>query len=39
MLDNMLGSHGREPFVGERNILVAMAEPFGQNQEGRTLDK
>jgi len=28
MLDNMLASHGREPFVGPRKILVSMAEPF-----------
>jgi alpha-ketoglutarate-dependent taurine dioxygenase len=27
MLDNMLASHGREPFQGQRKILVAMAEP------------
>ena len=28
MLDNFLASHGREPFVGPRKILVAMAELF-----------
>jgi hypothetical protein len=28
MLDNMLIAHGRNPFVGPRKILVAMAEPF-----------
>jgi alpha-ketoglutarate-dependent taurine dioxygenase len=28
LLDNFLVSHGREPFMGERSILVAMAEPF-----------
>jgi alpha-ketoglutarate-dependent taurine dioxygenase len=28
MLDNMLTAHARRPFVGERKILVAMAEPF-----------
>ncbi|MGB7921857.1 MAG: TauD/TfdA family dioxygenase [Pyrinomonadaceae bacterium] len=28
MLDNMLVSHGREPFTGERHIAVAMAEPY-----------
>lgn len=28
MLDNMLYSHGRNPFEGERRILVAMAEAF-----------
>ncbi len=28
MLDNMLTAHGREPFVGARQIIVGMAEPF-----------
>jgi alpha-ketoglutarate-dependent taurine dioxygenase len=28
MLDNMLSSHGREPFSGPRRIVVAMAQPF-----------
>jgi alpha-ketoglutarate-dependent taurine dioxygenase len=28
MLDNFLASHGREPFVGPRSILVAMAELY-----------
>jgi alpha-ketoglutarate-dependent taurine dioxygenase len=28
MLDNFLVSHGREPFVGPRRILVAMAELY-----------
>jgi len=28
MVDNMLVSHGREPFVGPRNIAVAMSEPY-----------
>jgi alpha-ketoglutarate-dependent taurine dioxygenase len=28
MLDNFLSSHGREPFVGPRSIVVAMAELF-----------
>lgn len=28
MLDNMLTSHGRKPFVGARKVLVGMAEPF-----------
>ena len=27
MLDNMLAAHGRTPFKGRRQILVAMAEP------------
>ncbi len=29
MLDNMLAAHGRTPFAGRRQILVAMAEPRG----------
>ncbi len=28
MLDNMLVAHGREPFTGQRKIVVAMAEPY-----------
>lgn len=28
MLDNFLASHGREPYLGPRRILVAMAELF-----------
>ncbi|KST70375.1 TauD/TfdA family dioxygenase [Mastigocoleus testarum] len=30
MLDNMLFSHGREPFIGSRKVVVAMAESFHQ---------
>ncbi|MCG3159458.1 MAG: hypothetical protein JMDDDDMK_00447 [Acidobacteria bacterium] len=28
MVDNMLAAHGREPYTGQRQVLVAMAEPF-----------
>ena len=28
MVDNFLASHGREPFVGPRRVLVAMAELY-----------
>jgi len=28
LVDNMLVAHGREPFTGDRRVLVAMAEPF-----------
>ncbi|CAN5569269.1 TauD/TfdA family dioxygenase [soil metagenome] len=28
MLDNMLMAHGRNPFTGQRKIVVGMAEPF-----------
>ena len=29
MLDNMLTSHGRQPYVGARKVVVGMAESFG----------
>jgi len=35
MLDNMLAAHGRTPFKGRRQILVAMAEPSGASTECR----
>lgn len=28
LIDNMLTSHGRAPFIGPRKVLVGMAEPF-----------
>lgn len=28
MLDNMSVAHAREPFIGDRKVLVGMAEPF-----------
>ncbi|HET7113959.1 MAG TPA: TauD/TfdA family dioxygenase, partial [Pyrinomonadaceae bacterium] len=28
MMDNMLASHGREPFSGPRQIVAALADPF-----------
>lgn len=28
LVDNMLASHGREPFTGHRTVLVAMGEPY-----------
>lgn len=34
MLDNMLVAHGRNPFSGERRILVAMGEPFARESLG-----
>ena len=33
MLDNMSIAHGREPYKGEREVFVAMSEPF--EMEGR----
>jgi alpha-ketoglutarate-dependent taurine dioxygenase len=32
LLDNMLVAHGREPFNGERKILVGMTEPVHRDQ-------
>jgi len=32
MLDNMLTSHGRAPFVGPRKVVVGMAEPVRANE-------
>ena len=29
LLDNMLFTHGRQPYVGERKVLVGMARPHG----------
>ena len=34
ILDNMLVAHGREPFTGPRKIVVAMADPFVNCQDG-----
>lgn len=31
LIDNMLTAHGRKPFEGERNILVAMTDPMERN--------
>ena len=35
VIDNMLASHGRTPFDGERRVLVAMAGSFADT-EART---
>jgi len=32
LLDNMSMAHGREPYAGERQVVVAMAEPCGGSQ-------
>jgi amino acid adenylation domain-containing protein len=34
MVDNMLVAHGREPYTGQRQVVVAMAEPFNHRLEG-----
>lgn len=31
LLDNMLYTHGRDPYVGERKVLVGMARPHGHD--------
>lgn len=36
LLDNMLASHGRMPFVGPRKILVAMGEPLEKIGNAKT---
>ncbi|WP_084004578.1 TauD/TfdA family dioxygenase [Terasakiispira papahanaumokuakeensis] len=35
MLDNMLAAHAREPFSGERRVVVAMAQAHGLDQKER----
>ncbi|GBF78222.1 taurine catabolism dioxygenase TauD [Paenibacillus sp. 598K] len=30
LLDNMLNAHGRNPYTGDRKVVVAMAEPWNQ---------
>ncbi len=32
MLDNMLTAHGRQPFVGERKVVVGMSEVFSSQE-------
>jgi len=32
LIDNVLTSHGREPFVGPRKIVVAMTELFHKKE-------
>jgi len=34
MLDNMLAAHGREPYSGNRKVLVAMAQPVHFTEPG-----
>lgn len=34
LLDNMLTAHGRHPFVGPRKVLVAMSEPWSEQESG-----
>jgi alpha-ketoglutarate-dependent taurine dioxygenase len=33
LLDNMLAAHGRNPFTGERRVVVEMAEPHSEMAE------
>ncbi|MFE4206332.1 TauD/TfdA family dioxygenase [Streptomyces goshikiensis] len=32
LVDNILASHGRQPYAGPRKVLVSMAEPYGTTQ-------
>jgi alpha-ketoglutarate-dependent taurine dioxygenase len=32
LLDNMLTAHGRAPFIGERKVVVSMAEPWSNDE-------
>jgi alpha-ketoglutarate-dependent taurine dioxygenase len=36
LIDNMLTAHAREPFVGARRILVAMAEPYTRDHNANS---
>jgi hypothetical protein len=36
MVDNFLTSHGRDPFIGPRTVLVAMAELYRSTLIART---
>ena len=31
LVDNMLVSHGREPYSGERRVVVAMSDPYDRS--------
>lgn len=33
MIDNVLFAHGRNPFLGDRKVMVAMAEPYHHHAE------
>jgi hypothetical protein len=35
MIDNMLAAHGREPYTGERRVVVGMAEPYTAEEMSR----
>jgi Taurine catabolism dioxygenase TauD, TfdA family len=40
MLDNMLAAHGRNPYIGERKIVVAMGEMIdSSNLENKSTEK
>jgi alpha-ketoglutarate-dependent taurine dioxygenase len=38
LIDNMLTSHARAPYAGERRILVTMADPFTRTDAPPSLD-
>ena len=31
LVENMITAHGREPFEGQRSILVSMSDPIGSD--------
>lgn len=37
LFDNMLVSHGRTPFEGEREVLAAMSEPYSSHEMTRVI--
>ncbi len=39
MLDNMLSAHAREPFDGERKVVVAMAQSYREEADGGRMAK
>jgi hypothetical protein len=43
LIDNLLVSHGREPYTGTRRVVVAMSDPYDRSKlkaaaAGRVLD-
>jgi alpha-ketoglutarate-dependent taurine dioxygenase len=39
LLDNMLAAHARNPFSGERKVVVGMAEPYSEMKHTISLNK
>ena len=38
LLDNMLATHGRQPFSGARRVLAGMGDPWESHDLGKTVD-